>query len=90
MSSSEVQTTTPQTEAAATAPQALPLNETALIGISVDDAGPRAFLRSRAGRIVVAMPGERTALGDLMAIGENYVVLRAWGRDERLELPAAA
>ena len=84
------QTTSPQTEAAATAPQALPLNETALIGISVDDAGPRAFLRSRAGQIVVAIPGERTALGDLMAIGENFVVLRAWGRDERLELPAAA
>ena len=74
----------PQTNQLATQKNAVRLNQPVLLGIFGSTAAPRAMIRYPNGRIDTVRPGDKTRLGQVVAIGED--VARN-GRTEVLRLP---
>lgn len=71
----------------ATAPEALPLSETALIGVVIAPDRLSALLRLPNGRIAQAEPGARIAGETVTAIDEAGIVLARNGQTRRLKMP---
>ena len=72
----------------ATQTDALDLSKTQLLGLFGGGDTPRALLRSADGTIVTAMANETTAVGNVIAITDTYVLLRDRNTIRRLMLPA--
>lgn len=79
-----------ETLTAATAPDVLPLDEMTLIGVTLTEDSARAILRTDRGRILLVTTGDETIAGQVMDIGESFVVFRSRGQESRLDLPVAA
>ncbi len=72
----------------ATQPQALPLDETALIGLFHGPDGGSALLRLADGRILRVSAGAEVEGGQVTAISRDTVRLRQGDRELILRMPA--
>ncbi|MBM2291243.1 hypothetical protein JQX09_04955 [Sulfitobacter pseudonitzschiae] len=77
----------PQTNQLATQKNAVRLNQPVLLGIFGSTAAPRAMIRYPNGRIDTVRPGDKTRLGQVVAIGEDVLHVARNGRTEVLRLP---
>jgi len=68
----------------ATHVDALDLTTNQLIGLFGGGDAPRAMLRAADGTIVMAVAGDQTPMGEVMAIAETYVMLRTGSKIRRL------
>lgn len=82
------QAPTPETAAAASVPDALPLNELALIGVFEGPEGATALIRLATGEIVKVAPGTMIGPSQVVAIGDGAMVLARGSETSRLTLPA--
>jgi len=81
-------TETPQTVVEnATQVDALDLSRTQLLGLFGGSDAPRAMLRSADGAIHVAQVEDNTPVGEVVAITDNYVLLRENKTIHRLTMP---
>ncbi|KPP87152.1 MAG: Type IV pilus biogenesis [Rhodobacteraceae bacterium HLUCCA08] len=75
------------TAAAATVEAAVPLSETILIGVLSGPEGASALLRLASGDILRVAPGDDSRAGQVLAVGEDRVILRRPGGQQVLTLP---
>ena len=76
-----------ETQEAATLAQAIPLDETALVGLFNSPDGGSALVRLRSGRIVRVATGETVDGGRVVAINEDGLRLQRGDRQVLLSMP---
>lgn len=81
--------TTQQTRSAATQEGALPLHSLVLLGTMQSPAGPKAMLRTRAGRIRTVEIGSRVKGGKITAIDTGSIIISRNGAGQRLKIPGS-
>ncbi len=76
-----------QTRQLATQKNAVRLNKPVLLGIFGANSAPRAMIRYPGGRIDTVATGDKTRLGQVVAIDEDALHIARNGRTDVLRLP---
>lgn len=79
---------TSETADAATEQGLLPERGPALLGIVEGPEGARALIRHADGAVAMVTPGDNTASGRILAVGQGQVVLSGVFRNTVLTMPA--